>query len=231
MPRVVAITGACSETAVEAAARFAGRGDRVALLSRTPIAVDELVTALRRSGADAMGVVVDTTDPDAVESAVARIEVELGPVDVWVNTADDPRDRSFRDHEPREFRAITEQLYLGHVHTTMAVLERMRERGRGTIVHVTSAAARRGRAGQSARSGAEAAVRGFHESVTEELRTEGSPVRLALVERGEGDSTATAASAVVRAAAGSSPRELTAAAGLLAAAATGVGMAVRRRRR
>ncbi|QKE82861.1 SDR family NAD(P)-dependent oxidoreductase [Arthrobacter sp. NEB 688] len=215
---------------MEAAARFAGRGDKVALLSRTPIAVDELVTALRRSGAHAMGVVVDTSDPDAVESAVARVEVELGPVDVWVNTADDPPERTFRDHEPREFRAITEQLYLGHVHATMTVLERMRERGSGTIVHVATAAARRGRAGQSARSGAEAALRGFHESVSAELRVEGSPVRLALVERGERETTASAAAAVLRAA-GPSPRARTTLAGALAATATAALLAVRRRRR
>jgi NAD(P)-dependent dehydrogenase (short-subunit alcohol dehydrogenase family) len=42
-----------------------------------------------------------------------------------------------------EFRRITEVVYLGAVHGTMAALRRMRPRNRGTVVQVGSALAYR----------------------------------------------------------------------------------------
>lgn len=198
MSRVVAITGVCSEAAVATVQEFARRGDTLALVSHTPDAVARSVAFVERLGGRAFGVVLDTTDPDAVETAVARLEDELGPVEVWVNTADDPGERCFDELDPGELRRVTELCYLGHVHATMTVLERMKARGRGTIVHVASALAARGSAGRAALSGAEAALRGFHEAVADELRAEGSTVRVALVQRTPGGTAAAAARAVVR---------------------------------
>jgi NAD(P)-dependent dehydrogenase (short-subunit alcohol dehydrogenase family) len=151
MSRVVAITGVCSEAAVATVHEFARRGDTLALMSRTPDAVDRGVALVERLGGRALGVVLDTTDPDAVETAVARLEVELGPVEVWVNTSDDPGERCFDQLDPDELRRVTELCYLGHVHATMTVLERMKARGHGTIVHVASALSARGCAGRGAR--------------------------------------------------------------------------------
>lgn len=199
MARVVVITGVCTQTARATAREFARKGDHLALVSRTPAHVDAAVAEVRELGARALGVVVDTSDADAVESAVAHVEDELGDIDVWVNTADDPGAVPFDDLDPGELRRVTEVCYLGHVHTTMAVLERMKRRGAGTVVHVASALATRGRAGQAALSGAEAALRGFHEALVDELRQEGAPVRVALVQQQEGHPPHATAQAVVQA--------------------------------
>ena len=34
-----------------------------------------------------LAVAADVADPDQVEKAAARIEIELGPIEVWVNNA------------------------------------------------------------------------------------------------------------------------------------------------
>lgn len=200
MPRVVAITGICSRTAQATAREFAQRGEMLALLSRSPQDVEAATSELRALGARVIGVVVDTTDPDAVESAVDLVEDELGPVDVWVNTADTDVEMSFGDLCPAVLRDVTERSYLGHVHATMTAVERMEERGGGTVVHVVGELSVRGRARHAAHSGAMAALRGFHEALDDELRTEGSPVGVVLVQQPEGVGPETTAQAVVRAA-------------------------------
>lgn len=200
MSRVVAITGIGSSTAQATAREFAQRGEMLALLSRSPQDVEAATSELRILGARVVGVVVDTTDPDAVESAVDLVEDELGPVDVWVNTAEDSGEMPFGDLCPAVLRDITERSYLGHVHTTMTAVERMEERGRGTVVHVVGELSVRGQARRAALSGAQAALRGFHESLDAELRSEGSEVRAVLVRQPEGVEAQETAEAVVRAA-------------------------------
>ena len=64
----------------------------------------------------------------------------------------------------------------------MAVLPRMRERGRGAIVHVGSALAYRGIPLQSAYCGSKHAIQGFHEALRCELLSEHSPVKVTMVQ-------------------------------------------------
>ena len=64
-----------------------------------------------------------------------------------------------RDHA-EEFRRVTEVTYLGFVYGTMAALERMLPRDRGTIVQVGSALAYRGIPLQTAYCGAKHAIQG-----------------------------------------------------------------------
>ncbi len=80
-----------------------------------------------------------------------------------------------------EFRRITEVVYLGTVHGTMAALKRMRGRG-GVIVQVGSALAYRALPLQSAYCGAKFAVRGFTEALRAELRHARSTVRVVMVQ-------------------------------------------------
>ena len=75
-----------------------------------------------------MVVPVDVADPVQIEAAVARIENELGPIDIWVNSAFTSIFARFAEISPAEFKRVTEVTYLGAVYATMAVLRRMRER-------------------------------------------------------------------------------------------------------
>jgi short-subunit dehydrogenase len=105
---------------------------------------------------------------NAVEAVAARVEAELGPIDIWINSAMVTVFSGFRDMTTAEFRRVTDVTYLGYVHGTYAALQRMLARDRGTIVQVGSALAYRGIPLQTAYCGATHAIRGF----TDALRTE-----------------------------------------------------------
>jgi NAD(P)-dependent dehydrogenase (short-subunit alcohol dehydrogenase family) len=81
---------------------------------------------------------VDVADPAAIETAALQVERELGPIDIWVNSAFTSIFAPFAEISPEEFKRVTEVTYLGAVYATMAVLRRMRERDAGTIVQVGS---------------------------------------------------------------------------------------------
>ena len=132
-------------------------------------------------GGDALVVPCDVADPDLVEKAAAAVEERLGPIDVWVNNAVVSIFAPLEALSPAEYRRITDVAYLGYVWGTQAALSRMRARGRGTVVQVSSAVAFRAVPLQSAYSGAKAAVMGFTNAVRAELIAAGSPVGVTLV--------------------------------------------------
>ena len=180
--RVVAVTGASGGVGRAVAREFAKRGDSVALLARGEVGLDAAAAEVRAAGATAMVVPVDVSDAAQVEAAVADIETELGPIDVWVNSAFTSIFAPLAEISPEEFKRVTEVTYLGAVYATMAVLRRMRERDAGTIVQVGSTLAYRGIPLQSAYCGAKHALQGFHESLRTELLHAHSNVKVTMVQ-------------------------------------------------
>lgn len=174
--RVVVVTGASAGIGRATARAFAARGCRVALLARGEeglrVAADEV---------DGLAIPTDVAEHDQVEAAAFQVERELGPIDVWVNSAMATIFSRFADVEPEEFERSTRVTYLGTVWGTRVALQRMRERDCGTIVQVGSALAYRGIPLQAPYCGAKHAMKGFVESVRTELRIEGSNVHVTMV--------------------------------------------------
>ena len=125
---------------------------------------------------------VDVADAEQVFAAADRVERELGPIDVWVNVAFTSVFAPSSQISPAEYRRVTEVSYLGYVYGTMAALQRMKPRDRGTIVQVGSALAYRGIPLQTAYCGAKHAIQGFHEALRCELLHEHSNVHVTMVQ-------------------------------------------------
>ena len=180
--RVVAVTGASGGVGRATVREFAKRGDSIALLARGEVGLGATAAEVSAAGANPMLVPVDVSDQTQVEEAVGRIENELGPIDIWVNSAFTSVFAPFAEISPEEFKQVTDVTYLGAVYSTMAVLRRMRERDAGTIVQVGSTLAYRGIPLQSAYCGAKHALQGFHESLRCELLHDHSNVRVTMVQ-------------------------------------------------
>lgn len=180
--QVVAISGASAGVGRAVARAYGRRGARVALLARGEAGLDGAADDVRRLGGTPLPIDVDTSVAAQVDDAAARTEDELGDIDVWINAAFTSVFAPFAQVTPEEYRRVTDVVYLGFVHGTMAALRRMRARDRGTIVHIGSALAYRGVPLQSAYCGAKHAIQGFHESVRCELLHERSRVRTTMVQ-------------------------------------------------
>ncbi|TDG08263.1 SDR family NAD(P)-dependent oxidoreductase [Paraburkholderia guartelaensis] len=152
--KIALITGAGAGVGRAAAEAFARAGYDVALLSREPERLVRAAAQLQAAySVRALAVPTDVADAQAVEAAAARVERELGEIDVWVNVAMATIFAPLSSISPRDFERATQVTYLGQVHGTMAALARMRKRNRGAIVNVGSALASRAIPLQSAYAG------------------------------------------------------------------------------
>src|SRR5690349_18855727 len=178
MSDVVVITGASAGVGRATARAFGARGDHVALIARGRAGLESAAEEVRSTGGKALVLPCDVSDATAVEAAAARVEEELGPIDVWVNNAMTAVLGEVADTPAEEFRRVTEVTYLGSVHGAQSALRRMLPRDRGTIIQVGSALAFRGIPLQATYCGAKHAIEGFCESLRTELMHRKSGVRL-----------------------------------------------------
>ena len=179
---VIVVTGASAGIGRATVREFARRGADIGLIARGIDGLEAAKREVEAIGGRALVLRADVTDLAQVEAAAARVEQELGPIDVWVNNAFAGIFSRFVDTTPEEFRRVTEVTYFGQVHGTRVALSRMRPRNRGSIVLVGSALAYRGIPLQSAYCGAKHALQGFQDSVRSELLYEKSGINLVMVQ-------------------------------------------------
>jgi NAD(P)-dependent dehydrogenase (short-subunit alcohol dehydrogenase family) len=178
---IVVITGASAGIGRAAARAFAADGWDVSLLARGDAGLEAAADEVRAAGGRALPIEVDVANSDAVEAAAARVEAELGPIDVWVNDAMESVFAPADEVTPEEYRRVTEVNYLGYVHGTLAALRRMKPRDRGVIVEVGSALAYRSIPLQAAYCASKHAIVGFTDSLRCELSHDRSQVKLTAV--------------------------------------------------
>lgn len=181
-PEVVVVTGSSGGVGRAIAHAFGKRGAHVGLLARGEEGLNGAKQEVESFGGRALAVPTDVSDHEAVEAAAARVEAELGPIDIWVNDAMATVFARVIDTEPEEFKRATEVTYLGTVYGTMAALKRMVARDRGKIVQVGSALAYRAIPLQAAYCGAKFGIRGFTDSIRTELLADKSKVQITMVQ-------------------------------------------------
>jgi short-subunit dehydrogenase len=179
---IVVVTGASGGIGRAVARAYGRRGATVALLARGQTGLEGAADDVRREGGTPIVIPTDVSDHQAVFEAAERVEQETGPIDVWVNVAFTSVFSPFEKIKPEEYKRVTEVSYLGYVYATMAALQYMRPRDRGTIVQVGSALAYRGIPLQTAYCGSKHAIQGFHEALRCELLHDKSNVHVTMVQ-------------------------------------------------
>lgn len=182
----VLITGGSSGIGLASACRLAGRGAKVAVLARNPAGLDAARELTAAAGRECVALQVDVTDRAALADGVERTVAELGGLDVAVANVGASTYGRFRDTRARDFDRCVEVTFGSVVDTTRAVLPHLEASG-GSLVVVGSLASEVPLPRMSAYTASKHAVRGFVETLEIELRSQGSPVGVTLIEPGPVD--------------------------------------------
>ncbi|RDV14985.1 SDR family NAD(P)-dependent oxidoreductase [Pontibacter diazotrophicus] len=179
---VAVVTGASAGLGRAIVREFAKQGYDVGLLARGLDGLEGAKKEVAALGRKSVYVQVDVADADAVEEAAAKIEEELGEIDVWVNNAMNSVFSPVKKMKANEYKRVTEVTYLGQVYGALSALKRMLPRDRGSIVFVGSALAYRGIPLQSAYCASKHAIQGFYDSLRTELMHDKSNVKITMVQ-------------------------------------------------
>lgn len=137
--RVALVTGASKGLGRGIAAALAAEGARVAVASRS---AERAAAAAEEAGA-AASFAHDTGDVAGAPGLVARVEDELGPVDVLVtNSGGPPPGADPLSFDDEQWEAAYRMLVLGPMALIRAAVPGMRSRGWGRVVSVSSSAVR-----------------------------------------------------------------------------------------
>ncbi len=161
--KIALVTGAASGIGAATARRLAAEGSRVAIADLNEEGARAVAGEL-----DGQAVLMDVTDTESVNAAVAQVGEALGPIDVLVNNAGTDLFSFFVKTDPGLWDFVLGVNLRGTLAVTHAVLPGMQERRSGAIVNVASEAGRVGSQGSAVYSAAKAGVIGFTKAIARE---------------------------------------------------------------
>ena len=142
--RVAVVTGASSGIGAAVARALNAVGARVALAARREEALLEIQAGLDSGGGqESIVAPTDVTDRGQVRSLVARVEKDLGPVEILVNCAGVMYYTLMKNVREEEWERTVEVNCKGALNCVGAVLPGMLEREWGHIVTISSDAGRK----------------------------------------------------------------------------------------
>lgn len=157
-PRTVLVTGGNRGIGYAIAAEFVAQGHRVA------------VTARSGAGpAGSLSVSADVTDSESLDAAIAKVEAELGPIEVVVANAGITKDTLLMRMSDEEFESVINTNLTGVFRVLRRVTKSMLRAKYGRVVLIGSVVGLLGSAGQVNYSASKSALVGMARSITREL--------------------------------------------------------------
>ena len=118
----------------------------------------------------------DVSNFDAVKVAVAKIEQELGPIEIVVNNAGITRDSTMRKLDRGMWQAVIDTNLGSCFNVSKAVWDGMNTRGFGRIVNIGSINGQGGQYGQVNYAAAKSGIHGFTKALAQEGAAKGITV-------------------------------------------------------
>jgi gluconate 5-dehydrogenase len=132
------ITGSSQGIGLALAAGLARQGASIIVNGRTASRVEAACAGLVKAGHSAQGAVFDVTDKAEVDAGIARIEAEVGPIDILINNAGMQFRAPLEDFPEDKFELLFKTNVTSVFLVGQAVARHMIARGRGKIINIAS---------------------------------------------------------------------------------------------
>jgi len=134
------------------------------------------LAAMKDEGYDFHAYACDVVDWESCRACIARVNEELGPVDVLVNNAGITRDMTFKRMDKINWDAVMHANLDSCFNMTKQVCDGMVERGWGRVINISSVNGQKGAFGQTNYSAAKAGMHGFTKALALEVARKGVTV-------------------------------------------------------
>lgn len=182
--KVCVITGAGSGIGRALALNLAGQGAKLALSDMDSVGLAETVRQVEALGTEVKSDHLDVTQREAVLSYADAVVAHFGRVNQVYNNAGIAFHGEVERSEFKDIERIMDVDFWGVVNGTKAFLPHIIASGDGHIVNVSSLFGLLSIPGQSAYNAAKFAVRGFTESLRQEMLIAKHPVKVTCVHPG-----------------------------------------------
>jgi acetoacetyl-CoA reductase len=119
---------------------------------------------------------VDVASFESCASAIAKIQVDVGPIDILINNAGITRDMTFKKMTKVDWDAVIGTNLDSVFNMTKPIVDGMVERGWGRVINVSSVNGQKGAFGQTNYSAAKAGMHGFTKALALEVAKKGVTV-------------------------------------------------------
>jgi 3-oxoacyl-[acyl-carrier protein] reductase len=136
----------------------------------------EIDTALKELGGAAVGLVCDLCDYGQVKALIDYTVRRLGGLDILVNNAGIGIFETVEETSPEDFRAVLETNLFGVFYCCREAIPRMKQRGGGYIINISSLAGANPHPRMAAYNASKFGLNGFSEALMQEVRHDGIKV-------------------------------------------------------
>lgn len=182
--KVAAITGAGGGIGRATAILMARQGCHLALSDVNEAGLADTVRECKSHGVQVTGTRLDVADRAAFHTWADDTATHFGRVNIVINNAGVGLGATVEEMSYEDFDWLMGINFWGVVHGTKAFLPYIKKSGDGHIVNISSVFGLIAVPTQSAYNAAKFAVRGFTESLREEMEVEGAPVGVTCVHPG-----------------------------------------------
>lgn len=172
----VAITGSSSGIGRSAANYLAARGFGVVVASEQIEANREVRDEILSGGGRAEVVDLNLLNPEDVESFTRRVQEKVGFCEVLVNNAGVGLHKTLEESSDDEFRRVFEINFFALTNLCRQAVAYMKDAGKGHIINISSASARRSLASMSCYGATKGAVHCFSQALRLEVAQYGIAV-------------------------------------------------------
>ena len=171
------VTGSTKGIGRAIAEALVREGANVCVSARHEDEVERAVGEMSGAGEGRVaGAVCDVRDYEEVKALFEHADAEFGGVDVLVNNAGVGLFGRVDEMSPEDFRAVIETNLYGVFYCCREAIPRMRERGGGYIINISSLAGTNAHPQMAAYNASKFGLNGFSEALMQEVRHDGIKV-------------------------------------------------------